>query len=252
MKPELFGPIADVAACEERLVNCWPGHQSVLAGDWIARFARGYSGRANSACVTRAGTALDAASRSHIEELYVAAGQRPSFRLSPLVCEETRLALEAEGYAPEDGSIGMIGPAFDAGLPEDLLLEDKSSEAWLAGSCQWQLPAKRDTQALSGIVSAIRVPVRFATLHHEGRPAAFATVALDRGMAEFGAVIVDPALRGKGLGRRLVSGITTWAKRAGAERMFFQVATENEVALTLYRSFGFSGLYTAAYWRRLA
>lgn len=250
MKPELFGALEDVGACEERLVNCWPGHQTVLAGEWLCRFARGYSGRANSACVVRAGGALNASSRTHIERLYEAAGLRPSFRLSPLMSDATRRVLEDEGYAPEDASIGMIGPAFDARIPEELILEEKPSEAWLSGSCLWQEARKRDIDALRGIVSAIRVPVRFATLHHNGLPVAFAIVALDRGMAEFGAVIVDPTMRGRGFARTLVAGITTWAKRAGTERMFFQVAIENEIALRLYRGFDFKALYTAAYWRK--
>lgn len=252
MKPELHGLLADVAACEERLVNCWPGHQIVLAGEWLCRFAQGYSGRANSACIVHAGGMLDAPSRAHIERLYEAAGLRPAFRLSPLVSEMTRLALEAEGYRPEDASIGMIGPASDAGIPAALQLDEQPTADWLAGSCQWQEPRKRDIEALRGIVSAIRVPVRFATLHHEGRPAAYAMVALDRGMAEFGAVIVDPALRGQGLGKSLVSGVTSWARQAGAERLFFQVAIENEIAQKLYRGLGFTALYTAAYWRKPA
>lgn len=250
MKPELFGSLADVSACEERLVNCWPGHQTVLAGDWVCRFAAGYSGRANSACMVKPGVTLDRTTMSHIEALYQAAGLRPAFRLSPLASDSVREALEAEGYRPEDGSIGMIGPAIDHGMPAGLGLEEHPSEAWLAGSCQWQEPRKRDIAALRGIVSGIRVPVRFATLTHEGRGVAYATVALDRRMAEFGAVIVDPAMRGRGLGRALVAGVTTWAERAGAQRMFFQVAIENDMALRLYRHLGFSELYTAAYWRK--
>jgi GNAT superfamily N-acetyltransferase len=250
VKPELFGLLADVAACEERLVNCWPGHQIVLAGEWLCRFASGYSGRANSACIVHAGGMLDAASRAHIEGLYRAAGLRPSFRLSPLVSEATRRALEDAGYRPEDASIGMIGPAFDEGIPAALMLEDCPSEAWLAGSCRWQEESKRDVSALRGIVSAIRVPVRFATLHHGDEPVAYATVALDRGWAEFGAVIVNPAMRRRGFAKILISGITAWAKQAGAERMFFQVGIANEPAKELYRSLGFSDLYTAAYWRK--
>lgn len=252
MRPELYGLLADVAACEERLVNCWPGHQIVLAGEWLCRFAQGYSGRANSACIVHAGGMLDSPSRAHIESLYEAAGLRPAFRLSPLVSEATRLALEAEGYRAEDGSIGMIGPASDFGIPPSLKLESHPTAAWLSGSCQWQEPRKRNIEALRGIVSNIRVPVRFATLHQEGRAVAYATVALDRGMAEFGAVIVDPAMRGRGFATMLVKGLTGWAKDAGAERMFFQVAVENEIALKLYRGLGFSPLYSAAYWRKAA
>lgn len=250
MKPELFGALADVKACEERLMNCWPSHQSVVAGDWLCRFAKGYSGRANSACAWREGVGLDDGLIAHIEALYRAAGLRPSFRLSPVTGEAVRVALEARGYSPEDGSVGMIGPAF-AGEPDgDLVLEATPSRAWLEGASRWQVASKQDPEALLGIVGNIRVPTRYATLHHYGTPAAYALISLDRGMAEFGAVMVDPVIRGAGLGRRLVKGIIGWATNAGAERIFLQAATDNDIAIGLYRSLGFTDLYTAAYWRK--
>jgi len=250
MVPALFGDIADVQACEERLMNAWPSHQTLVVGDWLCRFARGYSGRANSACVTREGAALDAAAIRHIEALYEEAGLRPSFRLSPLVSEAIRAEIEARGYRPEDASVGMIGGAFAGVIPGAMLLEAKPTQDWLEGACRWQQPSKRDPATLLGIVGNIRVPTRFATLHHEGKGAAYALISLDRGMAEFGAVMVDPAIRGQGLGRTLVSGIINWAKSAGAERIFLQAAVENDVARGLYESLGLSDLYTAAYWRK--
>lgn len=250
MSTELFGPLADVAACEERLVNCWPSHQSVVAGDWLCRFARGYSGRANSAAALRPGTAMTPALLTHIEALYEAAGLRPSIRLTPLVSPETRAMLEARGYAPEDGSLGMVGPATRGLLPQALQLDVKPTKEWLAGACRWQVASKQDTGALLGIVGNLRMPTRYATLLDEGEGAAYGLVSLDRGMAEFGAVMVDPARRGKGLGRQLVQGMIAWAASAGAERMFLQVASDNEVAKALYASLGFQPSYAAAYWRK--
>lgn len=252
MKPQVFGLLADVQACEERLMNAWPSHQTLVVGDWLCRFAKGYSGRANSACVTREDPGLDAAAIAHIEGLYHAAGLRPSFRLSPLIGEAVRRRLEALGYAPEDASVGMIGRAFAGIIPDTLQLDAAPTPEWIEGACRWQTGAKRDTEALRGIVENIRVPTRYATLLHDGQPAAYALIALDRGMAEFGAVMVDPALRGQGLGRTLISGIIAWAESAGAERIFLQAAIDNEVAKGLYASLGFSDLYTAAYWRKPA
>ena len=250
MIPELFGALDDVQACEERLMNAWPSHQTVVSGDWLCRFAKGYSGRANSACVTRIRARLDAAGIAHIEALYSEAGLRPSFRLSPLLDGGIRAVLEARGYQPEDASVGMIGKAFAGPIPETLLLEATPTPAWLEGACRWQQPSKRDPAALLGIVGNIRLPTRFATLHHQGRPAAYALISLDRGMAEFGAVMVDPDIRGKGLGKALVSGIIGWAESVGAERIFLQAATENTIARGLYAALGFTDLYTAAYWRK--
>lgn len=250
MSAALFGGLADVQACEERLINCWPAHQTVVAGDWLCRFAQGYSGRANSATCIRPATALDGAMLRHIECLYNAAGLRPSIRLSPLVRPAVIRMLEQDGYAAEDGSIGMIGPATPGPIPDGLRLEAQPSPEWLEGACRWQTGVKRDIRALSGIVSNLRVPTRFATLMVEGAGAAYALVSVDRGMAEFGAVMVDPTRRGQGLGRQLVSGIIAWAAEAGAERMFLQVASDNEVAKALYGSLGFQPVYSAAYWRR--
>lgn len=250
MSCDLLGDISDVQACEERLVNCWPSHQTVVAGDWLCRFARGYSGRANSACVVRPGADLPDGAIAHIEALYRAAGLPPSFRLSPLVSSEIRVRLEALGYRPEDGSISMIAPALAGEIAPELQLDPTPTGEWIAGACRWQSGAKRDTAALRGIVENIRVPTRYATLHHEGRPAAYALISLDRGMAEFGSVMVDPERRGQGLGRRLIIGIIGWAKSAGAERIFLQAATENAIAQGLYASLGFVGIYTTAYWRK--
>lgn len=248
--PELFGKIADAAACEERLMNCWPSHQMVVAGDWLCRFAKGYSGRANSACVTRVGPTLDDVTVEHIERLYRAAGLPPSFRLSPLVGGAVRKLIEAQGYLPEDWSIGMIGPTRDSGIPEALRLDSYPTDAWLEGACRWQTGAKRDVSALLGIVGNIRIPARFLTLHDNDEPAAYAMLALDRGMVEIGSVMVDPDRRGKGLGRKLLAGALSWGATVGASSMFLQVASDNAVAKSLYASLGFTGLYTAAYWRK--
>lgn len=252
MKPEIFGPIADVQACEERLMNAWPSHQTLVVGDWLCRFAKGYSGRANSACAVRPGIVLDDQAIAHIQRLYSAAGLRTSFRLSPLISEAVRMRLEALGYCPEDASVGMIGVAIAGAVPDALRLDDVPTSEWIEGTCRWQSGVKRDTAALRGIVENIRIPTRYATLLHAGKPAAYALISLDRGMAEFGAVMVDPETRGQGLGKTLVSGIIAWAASAGAERVFLQVATDNVVARRLYVSLGFAELYTAAYWRQPA
>jgi GNAT superfamily N-acetyltransferase len=250
MSASLFGGLGDVQACEERLINCWPSHQTVLVGDWLCRFASGYSGRANSACCFKPATALDAETLRHIECLYNAAGLVPSIRVSPLVRPAVIRMLEQDGYAAEDGAIGMIGDAFASEIPPVLRLEATPGPEWLEGACRWQSGAKRDVAALRGIVSNIRVPTRYATLLDRGEGAAYALVSVDRGMAEFGAVMVDPERRGRGLGRQLVSGMITWAHQAGARRIFLQVATENEAAKALYGALGFLPVYSTAYWRR--
>jgi GNAT superfamily N-acetyltransferase len=52
-------------------------------------------------------------------------------------------------------------------------------------------------------------------------------------------VWVEPALRGQGLGRRLVDSVLDWAAIAGADRIELWVAEPNAPALRMYQSMGF-------------
>ncbi len=58
--------------------------------------------------------------------------------------------------------------------------------------------------------------------------------------AEILSIGVAPDWQRAGLGRRLVEGLATAAKRAEARRLFLEVADDNEGALALYRAAGFA------------
>ncbi len=53
-------------------------------------------------------------------------------------------------------------------------------------------------------------------------------------------VWVDPAARGSGAGRDLVSAVLDWAVRRGCERATLCVTDTSDVAISLYRSLGFT------------
>jgi len=53
-------------------------------------------------------------------------------------------------------------------------------------------------------------------------------------------VWVEPALRGQGLGVRLVTTLIDWARSAGAESTELWVTESNEPAVRLYESLGFT------------
>lgn len=67
-----------------------------------------------------------------------------------------------------------------------------------------------------------------------------ATFQLGGDVADLHRVIVDPRIRGVGLGHRLVLDGLAWAKREGAERMLLEVEHDNTPALTLYTTLGFT------------
>jgi ribosomal protein S18 acetylase RimI-like enzyme len=231
--------------CERRIINAWPALSTLVLGDWVLRFANGYSGRANSATPLAYGAELDDAMLDMLEELYRADGLPPTIRLTPLVAEATRAAVLARGYRVKDASFGMIAPL--AGLPvseeAELQIEARPELEWIAGVAARQSGVKTHAGNLAAIVEKVRLPAAFASWLVEGEPVAFGMAVAERGMAEIGLICVDPAHRGKGLGRRIVAGLMGWAGAMDCHSAYLQVEQSNAIAIGLYRSLGYRQLY---------
>ncbi len=236
------GTGADLALmldCERRIVNAWPSPATLLIDDWVVRFAGGYSGRANSASPLKPGAELDEDTLALIEELYRADGLPPCIRLTPLVGEATLARVKARGYVVRDASLGLIRALDDvaAEIEPDLQIEARPSADWIAGVAARQNGIKADAGKL------VRLPAAFATWLIAGEPVAFGMSVAERGMAEIGSVVVDPAHRGQGLGRRLIGGLMGWARAMDCRQAYLQVDQTNAVANGLYGSMGFRRLY---------
>lgn len=72
-----------------------------------------------------------------------------------------------------------------------------------------------------------------------GEPAAFGLALASGSDAELLTIATQPALRGKGLGRRIMQGLHVEARARGLERWVLEVARNNLPALGLYKSEGF-------------
>lgn len=241
--------LALVRACEARIVNAWPAPRTLLVGDWVVRFASGYSARANSATPLNPDADLDEDALAFIVRLYREAGLPPLVRLTPLARPGLRGRLEAAGWRVRDESLGLIGPQAGA-VPsapapppgESLVLEPRGSRAWIEGVSAWADAGKRDPEKLAAIVGNVAPDAAFATLHENGAPLAFGMSVAERGFAEIGSILVSPNARGRGVGGRLVGGLMAWAAARG-HRAFLQVESRNAPALKLYRALGFTELY---------
>lgn len=241
-------PVVDMAlvsACETRIVNAWPAPTTLVVDQWVVRFANGYSGRANSASSLREGGDMDEATLRFVEGLYRQAGLPPRIRFTPLVAEDARRRFAERGYRIETASFGMVAdldPNLHPPAP-GMLTTAQAEDAWIDGVCAHQTGNKRNREHLAAIVSGVRVPAAFATLLHEERPAAYAMSVAERGMAEIGAVIVDEALRGKGLGKQMMLGLMGWAAAQGCTRAYLQVDQSNGLAFEMYKRLGFRTVY---------
>jgi len=73
----------------------------------------------------------------------------------------------------------------------------------------------------------------------DGEPAGFLIVRVAADEAEILNLVVSPASRRKGIGRRLVDAALDAARRAGASKVFLEVADDNAAGCALYASAGF-------------
>ena len=77
-------------------------------------------------------------------------------------------------------------------------------------------------------------------IYREGNPVGCGAVRLlDSGTAELKRMYVAPALRGRGLGRRLVAALETEARALGVRRLVLETGVRQSAALALYRATGF-------------
>lgn len=243
--PSRQDDLALVLACERRIVNAWPAPATLLIGDWVVRFANGYSGRANSASPIAAGAEMDDDMLALIEELYRADGLQPSIRLTPLVGAQTRERVLARGFRVKDASFGLIAPLAGIAptIEPDIEIESAPSADWIAGVAANQSGIKTHAGNLAAIVEKVRLPAAFATLLVAGEPIAYGMSVAERGMAEIGAIVVDPGHRGQGFGRRIVSGLMAWAGAMQAHSAYLQVDQTNATAIALYERLGYRRLY---------
>ena len=235
--------LATVQACEERLVNVWPALQTILMGEWVLRFAQGYSGRANSASAIRIGADLCGADLDHVVRLYRAEGLAPAIRVTPLSPPDLGARLLATGWRPVVTSIGMVAPAGMWRAHPAVSIQSQAGTAWVQGVSRWQEARKRNPDHLAAILKQLRLPSAFATVAGQGQEAGYGMSVVDRGMAEIGSIMLAPDQRGRGLGRALVETLLCWAVQHGAGRVFLQVEENNVVAIGLYRSLGFQEVY---------
>ena len=80
----------------------------------------------------------------------------------------------------------------------------------------------------------------FLIIYLDGKPVGCGAVRLiDRETAEFKRMYVSPAVRGRGLGRRLVNALEAEARALGVRRVVLETGIRQTAALALYRGTGF-------------
>ena len=145
-------------------------------------------------------------------------------------------------------ALNDTNPDFDAREISDGVYFSTAPDGWFEPYFAFENmedEMKRElTRKIHAKVSVDQVYIR---VMHEEKVAAVASLAIESGYSLLHNVVVDPDLRGMGLGRKLCQAAIAKSKECGASHIYLQVMQNNPVALNLYKKFGFEKQYTYYY-----
>ncbi|MFN4218348.1 MAG: GNAT family N-acetyltransferase [Candidatus Bipolaricaulia bacterium] len=122
--------------------------------------------------------------------------------------------------------------SFPAPWPRDYLAQHVGDDGFVV--------IEQENRVVGYTVIGIKIPSFLARLEHRTR--ALLTGQEPEELPPVGHLLniaVDPAYRGRGLGKRLLEYALEYCRRLGAERVELEVRTGNNVAIALYQKYGF-------------
>ena len=97
-------------------------------------------------------------------------------------------------------------------------------------------------KALEGVLKGIVEGAYLASVGLDeatGQVIAYAVASYVSDQGDVQSILVDQSFRGRGLGRQLLQALTDDLVAQGAEAVFLEVRSSNDVAVKLYQSIGF-------------
>ncbi len=243
--------LPSVLDLENASLTAWPAHEEVRDGGLVARFAQGYSRRANSL------QSLDVKDETNIEARLAAMRQEFAdrnvafqFRATPLAGPALQEVLRSQGWVESDHNHVMAMALRKVVRPvaARTQLFEATDPQWLASQTQ-MAGRENSAEALSGILSRLSTPAKAILVYNEDlKPVAAALVVIADGIAIMLNVVVAIDYRGMGYGRAVMHAAINWAAHSKARFAALQVEAGNEKAVALYTSLGFVPQYKYVYW----
>ena len=240
---------------EEASLNAWPALNTYLFDGWLARFANGYTKRANSVTPLYPGVMDLAAKIDGCEALYRRQNLPPIFRLpSFLDVDGVDGRLAARGYQKIDTtSVQALDLSFCFALSSEraFILPGRSGmESWLGSFHQLSgaNPYRADEETHQQMLNNITGEKCYMVLMVEGEVVACGLAVSDNGYVGIFDAIVAEEHRRQGYGTELMESLLDWAVNEHAHHAYLQVMISNTPAINLYAKLKFTELYR--YWYR--
>lgn len=239
--------------------------------DWELSFSKGYTRRANSIRLT---CAPIEEINSEVEEKLLFAEKEYAKRKLPCIFKLTEADkkfsdyLERHGYTVVQPTDVMILPLNGAdyliSVSENIqdmvkaivtnpgeCVFSSEPEGWFELYFEFEgITDKTSHEICKEIHANVQIDKAYIKILYEGRVAAVASLAIEDGYSLLHNVVVDPKLRGNGLGKKLCWAAISESKSLEADYSYLQVIQTNEIAVNLYKKLGYEKLYTYWYMRK--
>jgi RimJ/RimL family protein N-acetyltransferase len=216
----------------------WPATEELENSGWLMRAANGVTNRANS--VLPLESSLEVGALTDFSEKLAVAQEFYKARNLPTIFQVALPTWQALGDKLRSmGAVETLrGNTMVADLTSssqivptefEIVQSNQPSDEWL----EVQLTPGIET-IMSGCAST------YLTLINDGRAIATCRFALAKGWSSITRVYVHPDFRGQGLAKAIVAAALEASFEKGATKAVLQVEANNDIAIGVYESLGFS------------
>ncbi len=244
--------LPEVRRLEAVSFRSWPAANTRYDKTWALRLTAGHPAkRLNSV------NPLDPADHSDLDEriasaarLFQSHGRPLIFRHSPLAPVELENRLDARGWLRFDETHVMTMELDGYGIDEKIItLPCTDVGKWIDQSVAMESFSSDVKPGVSELIDNVQGEVGLFLKEDDDQPKAAAMAVRFDDLVGLFEIVSNPAARRKGYGRAIVRDALAWARSRGAKRAWLQVVVENNAAVELYQSIGFSEVYSYAYRR---
>lgn len=242
--------LATVRRFEAAGARAWPATSVYYDGAWAVRLTAGHAAkRLNSVNPLDPGDDGNLAERiARLSRRFEAFGRPLTFRMSPLSGDKISAHLDGLGWRKFSESL-VMSARLDEAMVGDALhqipLQDMGRFISAAIAIGNLAPEQRP--GLSEVIGTIQSQKGLFVHEQAGAPISTAICVRDGDLAGLFEVATQASQRGRGYGRRTLLSALKWAYTQGARKAWLQVEADNEPAISLYRSMGFSEIYRYHY-----
>lgn len=241
--------VEKIRELEHISLGAWASLESIYYDGWILRFARGYTGRANSVQPLDSSNLPLDEKIAYCDHFYAERDLPCIFRLTEAMQPaHLETVLDERGYERYNETLVQTASLSNQNFAIDARFHysDTVSDEWLAAWGRWNAVPDKHIATAKQMLSRTSPSKCFAWIDD----IAVGLAVCEGSHVGLFDIVVNPDYRRQKAGKSLVTGLLAWGKSQGATIAYLQVMSINAPALSLYGKIGFTTHHYYWYRRR--